>query len=272
MDMLLQEMQEISHLKFNYICLMNDKLNIENLFSLKKDFIRIIEETEEKLRSNLISSDRIKTVKRVQVVKYINVFNFSYCIKSDNTFLKEKLEELLVRLPNYWIQEKVKVHHGRKRIELNQYYLDAYHQMLTIISLCILLDISKEKFSPIVELIDRDNVKDFLYENLIRYHFPNRKVIKEESYSKFLAIPKMNKRIVNILDEDDKTTLIKSIKSYLDKYWYKVHKDFSWYNSHINHPNSFYGYWAFEVAAIVKIKGLDDSSFKDNTYYPDRLV
>ena len=34
----------------------------------------------------------------------------------------------------------------------------------------------------------------------------------------------------------------------------------------------FYGYWAFEVAAIVKIKNLNDSSFRTNKYYPDKLL
>lgn len=35
---------------------------------------------------------------------------------------------------------------------------------------------------------------------------------------------------------------------------------------------TFSGYWAFEVAAIVKIKGLDDSSFRDHKYYPSQLL
>lgn len=123
-----------------------------------------------------------------------------------------------------------------------------------------------------MHLIDRDNVKDFLYENLIKYYYPERKEVTEESYSKFFAIPNMNKKIIKILNDENQEDICDKLKSYLDKDWYKSHKDCYWYNSHKRYPDSFYGYWAFEVAAIVKIKGLDDSTFRDNKYYPDRLL
>jgi hypothetical protein len=35
---------------------------------------------------------------------------------------------------------------------------------------------------------------------------------------------------------------------------------------------SYFGYWSFESAAIVAALGLDDSSFRDNEYYPKDLV
>jgi hypothetical protein len=39
------------------------------------------------------------------------------------------------------------------------------------------------------------------------------------------------------------------------------------------HDNTNYvGYWAFEAAAFVKMRGLDDSSFKDNVYYPKDMI
>lgn len=36
--------------------------------------------------------------------------------------------------------------------------------------------------------------------------------------------------------------------------------------------NHFKGYWAWEAALVVKFFGIDDSSFKDNEYYPYDLV
>jgi hypothetical protein len=33
-----------------------------------------------------------------------------------------------------------------------------------------------------------------------------------------------------------------------------------------------FGYWSFETAAIVKIIGLYDSSFRDPQYYPRDLI
>lgn len=68
--------------------------------------------------------------------------------------------------------------------------------------------------------------------------------------------------------------LEKFLKIYLEKNWYQNLKGTGSYNLHKQAPKYpiFPGYWAFEVAAIVKIKGLDDSSFRDHKYYPDRLV
>ncbi len=36
--------------------------------------------------------------------------------------------------------------------------------------------------------------------------------------------------------------------------------------------NLYTGYWSFEVGAVAKILGIDDSSLKDVKYYPYDLV
>jgi len=41
----------------------------------------------------------------------------------------------------------------------------------------------------------------------------------------------------------------------------------------IDNPyNTYVGYWCFAAAAIVKLKNLDDSSFRDNDYYPKDML
>jgi hypothetical protein len=35
---------------------------------------------------------------------------------------------------------------------------------------------------------------------------------------------------------------------------------------------AYSGYWCFEAAAVVKLLGIDDSSFRDNEYYPADLL
>jgi hypothetical protein len=62
----------------------------------------------------------------------------------------------------------------------------------------------------------------------------------------------------------------KSIKKYLEG-WYQMNKNAPWYNNHLR-DSGYSGYWAWEVAAVVKIMGLDDSSFKNNPYYPYDMV
>ncbi|WP_343560872.1 PoNe immunity protein domain-containing protein [Sphingobacterium sp.] len=61
-----------------------------------------------------------------------------------------------------------------------------------------------------------------------------------------------------------------AIKQYL-KNWYAMHKEEAWYNSHLREWG-YCGYWAFEVAAVVKRMGLDENTFKDSVYYPYDMV
>ena len=44
------------------------------------------------------------------------------------------------------------------------------------------------------------------------------------------------------------------------------------YGLHKNVHDLYVGYWCFIAAAIVKIKDLDDSTFRDNKYYPKDLI
>ena len=67
------------------------------------------------------------------------------------------------------------------------------------------------------------------------------------------------------------------VKKYLDDHWYQEHGDrehfdASWVDLHKDAPDRFFGYWAWETAAISKIKGLDDTLLKDHKYYPYRAV
>jgi hypothetical protein len=50
-----------------------------------------------------------------------------------------------------------------------------------------------------------------------------------------------------------------------------LHKTELWYGTHLK-DKGYSGYWAWEVAAVVKILGLDDLIFKDNPYYPYDMV
>ncbi len=53
--------------------------------------------------------------------------------------------------------------------------------------------------------------------------------------------------------------------------WYEQHSDAYWYNAHESKNNTYCGYWCFEIAALVQILGLDDTSLRDNQYYPQDI-
>lgn len=92
--------------------------------------------------------------------------------------------------------------------------------------------------------------------------------VKEVSKYKYRPFTVLTK-LVKI---EDKIKLEAEIKNYLDTEWYELNaKDDYGFTSHLR-DFGYSGYWAWEVAAIVKRLGLDDRTFRDNPYYPKDMV
>lgn len=60
------------------------------------------------------------------------------------------------------------------------------------------------------------------------------------------------------------------IAQYLEE-WYNASRREPYYDSH-KRDNSFFGYWAWEAAAITLILDVDDEQYKNSTFYPKNLV
>ncbi len=143
-----------------------------------------------------------------------------------------------------------------------------YDDMVWLLSLAILCNIDEAHFTRIVNVLQRDKANDRLLEKLIHYKLPNERLsgygnnyIQREPYS----------HLDSLVVGYNKTTTY--IKQYLDKKWYQGHSDAAWHNTHLNTKvNCFAGYWAWEVAALVKIYGIDDTSLQSQKYYPFRAV
>ncbi len=146
-------------------------------------------------------------------------------------------------------------------------FTNRYVEMLWFVSLGILLEIPNSEFEILIGIVDRDNLNDYLMGTLIlsrnkNWKHPEKRVKFPNPYNLFLEI----------IEASDKLFAEKRLKQYLEKEWYKGHNDCGWYDTHKEKEDLYFGYWSFESAAIVKIMGLDDSSFKDNQYYPYDLV
>jgi hypothetical protein len=61
------------------------------------------------------------------------------------------------------------------------------------------------------------------------------------------------------------------IQEYL-RLWYAGMAQTPWHDTHIHQDPAFFGYWAFELAALVKAANMSDSGFSDNIFYPRDLV
>lgn len=221
-----------------------------------------------KLKEDQIKESNLASVKMNLFKKDFHILIAMFSRGDHEDKLKEFYLSIIDHLDEVWIEEKVKMKDEKTNESINIYYVDYYIYMRWLLSLAILLEIENSEFQILVNLIDRDNINDVIYDFLIASKFENRTV------SKSLALEKPTNKIKDLILMSEELDLENSLKIYLEKDWYKTYKYFGFFNSHKKAPNvlHFFGYWAFEVAAIVKIKELDDSSFRDNKYYPDRLL
>ncbi len=141
--------------------------------------------------------------------------------------------------------------------------------MRWMLSLAVLLDVSDKEFNILVNFIKRDNIQDAMYDICIKTKH------KDWIISDVVRPLSPKNKIIDIIKENDNSVCEKLIKQYLEKHWFKTFKNWGWISPDVSNfdvTSGFVGYWAFEVAAIVKIKGLDDSGFRENVFYPDRLL
>ena len=93
---------------------------------------------------------------------------------------------------------------------------------------------------------------------------------EKQTHANKLAFPKLYKGLFKLTQLSDAQAAKKALIDYIGK-WYNLNKDAPWYNNHLK-TSSYRGYWAWEVAAVVKILQIDDSDLKDNPYYPYDMV
>lgn len=165
-----------------------------------------------------------------------------------------------------WDDVVVKFQKGRsqKRVMLDKYFLMPYNYMIWMLSFAILLRVSENEINTLRKLIEDGNISDELITSLLSFLIGSDTVKETEktTYKPFSGLVETEK----LIDTE------KQMKAYLDK-WYQNTKLLTWHNYNPKEGKYYYfGRWSFESAAVLAIKGLDDSSFKENEYYPKDLV
>ena len=136
-------------------------------------------------------SERIPYVKNNIIEIKIAVLVAYY--SSNNSFdnLNKILLDVINLMDKSWVGFwKLKNSKGK---ELDQYILSAYDEMLWMLSLSFLLDVPNSEFKKLVNVVDKDGVKDKLFEFIIRAKLPEREVILNESYQEFLEFQRFLK-------------------------------------------------------------------------------
>jgi len=156
------------------------------------------------------------------------------------------------------------------------YFGSDYDLMLWMLSIGYLLNVEEKEFLKLVEILDKDGVKDLIYETIIKAKIPTRPVIEKETYEMIFDIPFVYEKLRQAIHEGidgiwDKDRQRDLVEVFIKKDWYPRHKDFSFYDNHKSKTNVYYGYWSFETAAICKILEIDVSKIIDFKYFPKDL-
>ncbi|WP_435353258.1 PoNe immunity protein domain-containing protein [Emticicia sp. SJ17W-69] len=249
---------------------MRDKIKNKDYFNCNIELhSNLIQRGLNLLKGGKVVETQIPRFKKGIFDNYFFILICSYSIGHDKETIKRNLLNAIDYLKDSWSSEIVLLNNQGK---IYNQYAENYDEMLWMLSLGYLLNIDEKDFKKLVDVIDRDNVKDFLFEFIIRAKLKDREIIVEESYQVFFGIPNVFEKLRQAINESNKKNAEKLAKDFITKDWYKKHKDSGWYNSHKSKHDSYFGYWSFETAAIVKIMNLNDSEFGDNQYYPKDLI
>ncbi|MEL7148510.1 MAG: PoNe immunity protein domain-containing protein, partial [Bacteroidota bacterium] len=255
-----------------YFYTMRDQVKDKKFF---KNYLveanRLIEKRLRKLREGLIKTERIQIVKTDMISQYLEATIATYSSGGSKVEMLSYYSNVFDLIDQHW-NEAQKMEYKRKI--LDQYGLSNYHQILTVLSLGVLLDVSNKEFEKVARVIERDQVKDLIYSLIISHKLSDRQMSTEESYQDTFGVPEFYSTLREAVLEKDQVRSAELVQRFVEQEWYENFKKEGPGMVEIhNHPdNIYYGYWCFEAAAVVKIKGLDDNSFRDHPYYPADLV
>lgn len=143
-------------------------------------------------------------------------------------------------------------------------YIESYVDLIWYISLGILFNIKSNEVEKLNKMIlpkyKDDKLVCFFMKYLKGDYSEGKKYYMDNPYG-FLD---------SLLNDG-----VNNLNSYIDEYlkkWYKAHNFEYWHDIHVRDENLYFGYWSFELGALIKIKGLNNESLKDINYYPYDLV
>lgn len=136
------------------------------------------------------------------------------------------------------------------------HYPHDYEEYVQVISLCILLQRS-DLLPRLALLQDRAgyHADDTLVEDLLKAYLPDREDIDEWYHPVYTPL-------IRAIYTEDPNEARELLVEYCNQ-WYMAFEHASWHDSHLDADDGcYFGYWAFEAAAIAYLYGLDDSAVR----------
>jgi hypothetical protein len=202
--------------------------------------------------------DRIPSVKRFIFSEYLHLAIARYSFGGSIPETIQDFEKAIESVEYEWFYPK--------EDSAAAFYFDWYSKLIWMLSISVSDLFSEKAMKVIIQIADNAKEKDWLLEYLISSRIQDRPPVDT------LIFPKPYASLKKAVDETDPAKRSAIVKHYLEKEWYPGHKGVYWHDNHKSKHDTFFGYWSFEAAAVVKIAGIDDSSFRDNEYYPKDLL
>lgn len=158
----------------------------------------------------------------------------------------------------------------KNKVTFNHYFAGYYDEMLEMLSFAVLLNQPKETFLKLAEIIDKDEVKDLVYEFILRKYIEDRPPLDHESYTEIKDIPKLLKNMRAAILEKNLFKASKLMEKYLIN---DVHKRIKLESGGLNQEEAikkgnYSGNWDFTVPAISLMLDIDVKSFENDILFP----
>ena len=240
--------------------MLRDKLKSTEYFDSKINKLQgYIKEDTEEIKQGLIKKSQISDVSR-------GCFDFSLRVlfsMYSAGYSKEKIEQYYLEAVDLMPDE----HNNWLRYFEGNIPGYIFQKFLTMLSFAVLFDVSEEIVDKLRRVIDVAPNRYKVLDYYIAYLDKTRKVGKEQKSE--LVYKDLNA----IIDLSNDVILANNLMGKYLKNWYNKEDRVYLHDTHNTGLDNYVGYWSFESAALVKIKGLDDSAFKDESpYYPKDLL
>lgn len=186
------------------------------------------------------------------VFYYTERINLEYSIGESIDVIKKTFLELLKYYSKMWDLEY------------------GYTGLVRVLSVGFMLNVESVQFEDLQKKIIELKLNDYLVNFLMRridesWHLNSQSFVFPGFYEPL-------KEIIDNCDDLSNDIISQKILSYLNDYWYSSNSEEAWYDSHKSKNDVYYGYWCYEMGAVVKALDIEDSQFKNQVYYPYDLV
>ena len=145
---------------------------------------------------------------------------------------------------------------------------DSYFDLVKVLSLAVLFgaDPADPDLSALLGNLREAHIEDYLVDRLCGRLDPSWPYRCETFRWKKTFEP-----LKPVLESPDEHG-IDEVRTLLQKRWLVIHRGCWWYGGHKSASVPYYGYWAYECAAVARMAELDDGSLQGERWYPYDLA